>query len=260
MPSASALGHRRVRVLQLARRRSPRARRGASSRRARCRAGSRSRPPSRRCRPRGARPPPAPAARCRDRPPAPTRRTRRRPRRRRRRAPSRGRARAALPRRAAATGPYQRSQASRRWLTRRAPMRVTRTSLPGGAVVATSKRCRARRLAEAPRSSAARSTPGRQVEVSTVGQREHGEQRERRVDRDQQREGDAEAQDPAAGGEQRHVHVVEHEHLVAQHRQAVEVVPGARGARSWPPTPAAAPRATRARSSAGRGSGAGCGR
>ena len=48
-------------------------------------------------------------------------------------------------------------------------MRVTRTSLPGGAVVAVSKRWRARRFAAAPSSSAARSTPGRQVEVSTVG-------------------------------------------------------------------------------------------
>ena len=48
-------------------------------------------------------------------------------------------------------------------------MRITRTSLPGGAVVARSKRCRASRLAAAPRSSAARSTPGRQVDVNTVG-------------------------------------------------------------------------------------------
>src|SRR5213592_272715 len=75
----------------------------------------------------------------------------------------------ALRRRARATGPYQRSHAARRCVTRRAPMRVTRTSLPGGAVVATSNRCRARRLADAPRSSATRSTPGRQVDVSTVG-------------------------------------------------------------------------------------------
>ena len=75
----------------------------------------------------------------------------------------------ALRRRARATGPYQRSHAARRCATRRAPIRVTRTSLPGGAVVATSNKCRARRLADPPRSSAARSTPGRQVDVSTVG-------------------------------------------------------------------------------------------
>ena len=36
-------------------------------------------------------------------------------------------------------------------------------------VVAVLKRCRANRLADAPRSSATRSTPGLQVEVSTVG-------------------------------------------------------------------------------------------
>ncbi len=48
-------------------------------------------------------------------------------------------------------------------------MRVTRTSLPGGAVVAVVKRCKASREAEARRSSAARSIPGRQVEVKTVG-------------------------------------------------------------------------------------------
>ena len=66
----------------------------------------------------------------------------------------------AEPHRAAATGPYQRSQASRRSTTRRSPMPVTRTSLPGGAVVATVNRWRARRLACAPRSCACRSTAG----------------------------------------------------------------------------------------------------
>src|SRR5258708_3060066 len=71
--------------------------------------------------------------------------------------------------RAPGTGPYQGSQASGRWLTRRSAIRVTRTSLPGGAVVAVSNRCRASRLAEATRSSVARSTPGRHVEASAVG-------------------------------------------------------------------------------------------
>ena len=75
----------------------------------------------------------------------------------------------ALLQRARATGPYQRSQAFRRIWTRRSPIPVTRTSFPGGAVVAVLNRCRANRFAEAPRSSAARSTPGRQVEVSTAG-------------------------------------------------------------------------------------------
>ena len=48
-------------------------------------------------------------------------------------------------------------------------MPVTRTSLPGGAVVAVTNRCRANRLAGAPFSWASRSTAGRQDEVSTVG-------------------------------------------------------------------------------------------
>ena len=37
-------------------------------------------------------------------------------------------------------------------------------------------------------------------------------------------DGDRQPQDPAAGGEDRHVHVVEHEDLVAQHGEPVEVV------------------------------------
>ncbi len=46
---------------------------------------------------------------------------------------------------------------------------MTRTSLPGGAVVAVAKRCRASRIAGAARSWAARSTPGRHAAASTVG-------------------------------------------------------------------------------------------
>ena len=75
----------------------------------------------------------------------------------------------ALSRRAAAMGPYPRSQAARRMAVRRSPMPVTRTSLPGGAVVAVTNRCRASRYDGAARSWAARSTPGRHVAVSTVG-------------------------------------------------------------------------------------------
>jgi len=55
-------------------------------------------------------------------------------------------------------------------------------------------------------------------------QGEDGEEHERRVDRHEKADGDAEAQDPPARGEQRHVHVVEHEDLVAQHRKTIEVV------------------------------------
>src|SRR5579864_1217432 len=52
----------------------------------------------------------------------------------------------AEPHRAAATGPYQRSHADRRSVMRRSPMPVTRTSLPGGAVVAMVNKWRASRL------------------------------------------------------------------------------------------------------------------
>jgi len=75
----------------------------------------------------------------------------------------------AEPQRAAATGPYQRSHASRRWVTSRPPMPSTRTSFPAAAVVASVNRCRLSRDDCAPSSCAARSTPGRHVEVTTVG-------------------------------------------------------------------------------------------
>jgi hypothetical protein len=48
-------------------------------------------------------------------------------------------------------------------------MPSTRTSFPAGAVVAIVNRWRASRENGAPRSCAARSTPGRHVDVSTVG-------------------------------------------------------------------------------------------
>src|SRR5439155_25707895 len=67
------------------------------------------------------------------------------------------------------TARYQRSQASRRCAIRRSAMPVTRTSLPGGAVVASVNRCRASRWDCAPRSLAFRSTVGRHEEVNTVG-------------------------------------------------------------------------------------------
>src|SRR6266568_1732668 len=65
--------------------------------------------------------------------------------------------------------PYQRSHSVRRWPTSRGPMPVSRTSLPGVAVVTVTNRCRANRLAGAARSSADRSIAGRQPEVTTVG-------------------------------------------------------------------------------------------
>ena len=103
-------------------------------------------------------------------------------------------------------------------------MPVTRTSLPGGAVVAVVNRCRARRL------DCARALLSRALDRGPPCRREHGrqcehgEQHEGGMDRRQQGHRHAEAQDPPAGGEQRHVHVVEHEHLVAQHREPIEVL------------------------------------
>ena len=44
------------------------------------------------------------------------------------------------------------------------------------------------------------------------------------MDGRQQRDRDAEPENPAARREQRHVHVIEDEDLVAQHRQAIEIV------------------------------------
>ena len=131
---------------------------------------------------------------------------------------------AADPHRAAETGPYHRSHASRRCAIRRSPMPVTRTSLPGVAVVAVVKRCRASRPAGAPRSwthALDRRPPGRRQHRR---HREHRQQRQRRMNRHQQRDRHAEPQDPPAGGKQRHVHVVEHEHLVAQHAEPIEIL------------------------------------
>ena len=71
--------------------------------------------------------------------------------------------------RVAASGLYHCSHAARRSVTSRGPIPVTRTSLAGGAVVAVAKRWRANRSWCAPASRAARSTPGRHEDVSTVG-------------------------------------------------------------------------------------------
>ena len=207
-----------------ARPRSPRARRGAGSRRARCRAGSRSRPPSRRCRRRAARPRRGRAARPPPARGARTTRRRSRPRRRRRRPPRRARARGRSPSGRPPPGPYQRSHASRRSRTSRGPIPVTRTSLPGGAVVAVTKRCRASRLGLRAALLGAALDPRPPGRGEDRRQREDGEGQERRVDRHQERDRDPQPQEPAAGGEERHVHVVEHEHLVAQDREAVEVL------------------------------------
>ena len=217
-------GHRHGRPPRRATPRSPRARRGAASRPSRCRAGSRSRRPWRRCTPTGASRRRAPAAR---RPAArrgPTRRTRPRRRRRRRTPPTPACATPPSPSGRRATGPYQRSHASRRWATSRSPM-------PSDAHLLARRRGRRDREQVAAEAVGLRAAllgdaldrgPPRRREHGR--QREHGEQHERRMDRHEQRDRHAEPQDPPAGGEHRHVHVVEHEHLVAQHREPIEVV------------------------------------
>ncbi len=53
---------------------------------------------------------------------------------------------------------------------------------------------------------------------------EHREQEERGVNRRQQRHGHAQPQDPPESGKQRHIHVVKHEHLIAEHGQAIEIL------------------------------------
>ena len=131
--------------------RSPRATRAGARRRARCRGGTRSRRRSRRrtatagCRRR------ARAARRRPARRARTRRTRSRRRTRRRRSPTRSCARTRSTTRARATGAYQ-SLPRLRCASLDEPSarcRSSRTSLPGGAVVPSRKRWRARRSRDA---------------------------------------------------------------------------------------------------------------
>ncbi len=54
--------------------------------------------------------------------------------------------------------------------------------------------------------------------------RKHGEQCEQRMNGDEQRDRHSESEDPPAGREDRHVQMVENEHLIAQHGQAIQVV------------------------------------
>jgi hypothetical protein len=51
---------------------------------------------------------------------------------------------------------------------------------------------------------------------------ENGKQDQRGMDGREQGHGHSETNDPAARREERHVHVIEHEHLVAQHGEAIE--------------------------------------
>ncbi len=54
--------------------------------------------------------------------------------------------------------------------------------------------------------------------------RKRGEQSEPRINGDQQCDRHRESQDPAAGGEDRHVQMIEHKHLVTEHGQAIQIV------------------------------------
>ena len=64
--------------------------------------------------------------------------------------------------------------------------------------------------------------PPRRRPHGRKGKRE--EQDESGVNRCQQYHRDGKPQDPSERGKQRHVHVVEHEDLVAEHRQPIEIV------------------------------------
>ena len=226
MPSSSRSGTARSACVDRRPPRSPRARPAAATSRARCRAGTRSRRPWRRrtatagCR-RRARAAPIPAGAsspsatktiaptyaapntahasvCHSalHPP--------RPRHRSRTTRSHAARRCVDERGADAGDPH---------LLARRRRRAEHEQVPGQAVVrgAASPRPRARRRAAT-------------TALITVGQREHDEQHERRMDRRQQHDGDGEPQDPAERREERHEQVVEREHLVAQHREAVEVL------------------------------------
>ena len=164
---------------------------------------------------------------------------------------------AARAQRARAPGAYQRSHAARRSRDQRRPdagdahllagrrggRRARTGGGPGG-------------CAGAARSSAARSTPGRQVDVKHGRQREHASSTSTGwIDTSSTTVTPSRRIQPQRR-EQRHVHVVEHEDLVAQHRQPVEIVGPLLVLDRRAPTPAAARRAPRARSSPGRGSAA----
>ena len=229
MPSVEPVGRRRSASRVDAPRRSPRATPAAATSRARCRAGSRARRPS------------APTY-CESRLPAASTssdvadaggRARRRRRRSRRRTPPPKTAHAervpqrAVVQRAAATGPYHRSHAARR----SADEPVADAGRPAPP-------CRAARWCRARTGGAPRRSCGATALLDARARRraasvdvEHGRQREQR--RAARAPGgpstssttrDAEPEDPAERREQRHEQVVEREHLVAQHREPVEVL------------------------------------
>jgi len=76
------------------------------------------------------------------------------------------------------------------------------------------------RLAGVAALPAARSIPGRQAEARTVGQRKEDEERQHRPNRGEEGTVTPSRRIQPQVEKHRHVDVVEHEHLVAQHRQA----------------------------------------
>ena len=103
-------------------------------------------------------------------------------------------------------------------------MPVTRTSFAGAAVVAVANRWSASRLCAAKDSSTCRSTAGRQVEVITVGTAKTASNSSSgSIDASRARVIATRTSQPIVPST-RHVHVVQHEDLVAQHRQPVEIV------------------------------------
>ena len=103
-------------------------------------------------------------------------------------------------------------------------MPVTRTSLAGAAVVAVAKRCSASRRDGAPASSTSRSTVGRQDDEATVGTAKRASRISTGLTEANSTIVIAESEDPARGREDGHVHVVQDEDLVPQHREPVEVL------------------------------------
>ena len=89
-----------------------------------------------------------------------------------------------------------------------------------------------RRGEEMPRESVERSRAllSRAFDARSPGGREHRRQREEgeegecRMHGDEEHDRDTEAEDPPRHREHRHVHVIQHEHLIAQHRNPIEIL------------------------------------
>ena len=103
-------------------------------------------------------------------------------------------------------------------------MLSTRSSLPAGAVVPSWNRWRASRSCGATDSSTCRSTPGRQVLVITIGIANSGRNTSAGLTVMSSSSVTTRRTIQPTRREQRHEQVVEREHLVAQHREPVEVL------------------------------------